>query len=698
MKTALKITALAVVTVLVALSCAPPEVTLTERDYTDLNESKAAKYTSNAVNSTGISFKSNLRYATGTAAAELTDADKEVYITLPADADVLEQSGTTGLKDFIKFYTYTNDVDKDPPDNDDRPYKPSTLSSKEIDYDVIERQATAWNTSDPENPKMGGTKVTVRFKDFVKEDYIVAKVDAAKFTRYNQPVDKNKDGVSDEYDNEYERLGNKSDNDDPIWSGYTGRSTTGYGNVSDWYKPDLTVTVDIENPGNQSFPRMGGSDGKKAYNTLYIQAVKGNFGPLNGDQTKAIMGDLKDKIQLQEFDTTWSTKIAKAEVYNANVNYSDIPGWWGTSDHDGGFSENSLYFKLDPPKDFGIYRVKADGAATFKKDVTKAGTVKVIIKKSGVSANDNDPKENSKFGSAFIAYKINNDAESSSWGGSKTKIWVNDADTLTGNKKPIVTFDVDMKKVVIEYQLDRFDYYLNTSSPSKQVFVYPTSANKDWFKVIAGSVSLGTGSLDNVIEIPVKDAVVSDDTRFQYYDAITDKYATGKKLSITLADSYSLVGSTDDFTLLINNAGLKYTDDIVSLGNYSNVDSTFYNGTYLWQKYTVSNPSPANGGWQYPFTRIYDGTYISNETLGTNSTQANPGKRYGLYSDSNTYFNIWFNPETDMYGNPKTFMTVKNSDGQPIAPSSSNRYDVSSYDYFYIEVYGIGRYSLQVYR
>jgi len=46
MKTAIKFTAVAVITVLAALSCAP-EVEVTSRDYTEYKEAKSAEYTNN---------------------------------------------------------------------------------------------------------------------------------------------------------------------------------------------------------------------------------------------------------------------------------------------------------------------------------------------------------------------------------------------------------------------------------------------------------------------------------------------------------------------------------------------------------------------------------------------------------------------------------------------------------------------------
>jgi hypothetical protein len=142
MKTAMKITAIAVITVLVALSCVP-EVDYTRRDYSEYKDQFDAKYTDNqqypAVTGTfAIGVIASLKQSN----EPLADNVREIKIIFPEDADVLKVSNdkiVAEIEKFLNFYTYTN-----PTPAADAFWTPSELRKIDVAKTFVSRESEGY--------------------------------------------------------------------------------------------------------------------------------------------------------------------------------------------------------------------------------------------------------------------------------------------------------------------------------------------------------------------------------------------------------------------------------------------------------------------------------------------------------------------------------------------------------------------------
>jgi len=144
MKTALKnrlvgYTAIAVITVLVALSCAP-EVTLTDRDLGEYKDQFDVKYTNSQ---DGIDLVINVSGSLTYSASATSDSDRTITIIFPAEADVLKVSNNdivAEINKFLTFYTYTN------PTPVAGTYTPSALTKFDAAKTFVSRGPVGTNT------------------------------------------------------------------------------------------------------------------------------------------------------------------------------------------------------------------------------------------------------------------------------------------------------------------------------------------------------------------------------------------------------------------------------------------------------------------------------------------------------------------------------------------------------------------------
>jgi len=156
MKTAIKITALAVAMALIAISCAV-EPELTSRNW---KQKTADEDTTKLSIGSGSVIPS---VVDGPTSPAIRETQREVTLFFPEKADVLRTGNAaivSKMKEFMQFYKYTKGADSD---------KPDTLGAS-VDYTFVDRI-----------PGTNGEYITVRLASDPGE-YLTIKIDANKYT------------------------------------------------------------------------------------------------------------------------------------------------------------------------------------------------------------------------------------------------------------------------------------------------------------------------------------------------------------------------------------------------------------------------------------------------------------------------------------------------------------------------------------
>lgn len=322
MKTAIKFTAITLITVLAALACSNP-VSLTDRDYRERNESNSAGYTNSPDKSYLPTIPSNLTCFSSQ--AEVAEVDKEATIIFPNSADVLkaDNSGIEArLKEFLTFSQYTNPATNPAPAV---AYTPSTLITPEVNYSFVRRE---------------GSNIIIRV-DVPDIDYIVAKVDSSKYRVFGHSLDVNGDGIGgDIYDDYYTRIS---------ITGSTKKITDGGAAWSDeFFGPVFTFSIRISGPSGGNFTSS------PAASQLFI-IFNSNYSGEN-NAIRQILSDIVPKIEIQKYDQTNNTwaKDGNVELYDSTT----------TAPTDSEFTTDLIYGGFTPV-DLGIYRVMATGLANL---------------------------------------------------------------------------------------------------------------------------------------------------------------------------------------------------------------------------------------------------------------------------------------------------------------------------------------------
>jgi len=344
MKTTMKITALAVVTVLVALSCAPPDVTLTNRDLSEFRSADDAKYTDGLAH--GIGFPTSMAYV---AAAALVPADRELTITFPYDGNYTTNNATTGitadilnepndkieagLQEFLKLCTFTSTAP-----TGDLVDPPSTVG-KEYTYKFVSRTVNS---------------ITIRLDEMPSETILVWKVIGSKYKINGQPLDNDNDGVGGEadYDDVYQEFA------------VFGAPTTVTRNFQDLVLNGLNLYVDIIDFAPATGPT-------KAAPTMYVLAATFNSGTQS--QARTILGELKDKFSLEKYNKS-NLKWEPVSGITFDVYKSDGSYTWGNLGTDDG-----IFFSVNT-EDLTRYRVVMNGADNLKsKDNIGTKPAKIMV-------------------------------------------------------------------------------------------------------------------------------------------------------------------------------------------------------------------------------------------------------------------------------------------------------------------------------
>lgn len=420
MKTAMKITAIAVITVLAVLSCAP-EAELTSRDWSEYREQYSDEYTNNVNSATGITVSANL-----SASATALPYRREITVTFPNTADVLKESNANiaaRMKEFLNFYTYTNVVSP-------TTYTPSALGTTALDYEFIERINST-----------SSTNVVIRLASVPDVRRIVAKLDASKYKRRGQLTDNNGDGIAGEiYDDRYFPLS---------VSDYSGSAPADPGpNYND---PAVTLTLDITDISSTGYLTYT----PEPLQTRYISIATIGDVPDSATVERTILGDLKDNFVLEKYNKT--SKTWEKDAAAIRVNNSSDPSVTSVT----GIFTDCLFVTISSYEDLGIYRLKATG---MKNLATKSniGTVPAKIIVSGATSLTDTVYKN-----PVVISK-------------NTRTQIYSQSDFIGPYDVNVSSDASKKNVVIEVPLSS----INVMVSGTPTDAYPSAITKDDIKLV----------------------------------------------------------------------------------------------------------------------------------------------------------------------------------------------------------------------
>lgn len=529
MKTAMKMTAIAVITVLMALACAP-EISLTQRDWKERNESNAAKYTDKQGSPYTDDLKPNIHAALIYSSAAVAEERKEISITFPKTADILKEKNANlpdKLKKFLNFYTYDN------PPSVPGSYTSSTIAENNyIGYSVIRREGT------------DGNIIIVKLDSIPNRARIVCKIDAANYKCSGQVVDFNGDGIGGEdYDNEYITLS--------IENGASGS----WGYTDKFFRPEITVGINITGPEGGAF------DNSAILTYISLATVVDNL-YTNDEDDKIILRDIINNIEVQKYDQAaniWS-KEGTVMLYNTDA---PPPGLF--------FPESRLYVYLSL-SDMGIYRVKATGMTRLStKDSIGEKAARIIVV---YTDSDNRLLNDTVYTDPVAYYTSNRQIEP-----NEPHFWpsfVKEVKTISDFNKKNVVLEVYFNKLPDNESLSQVhleELQLGKFNESFKL-VYRKTLPRDAF-------SEYPSFYENLIELPITN--VKYEATKQYDEANN----ANNLIIITLDPNYQIDGERAINLLL--SPGFKYTGGHVTFGDFSGesngITDTYYNGTFFWANY-----------------------------------------------------------------------------------------------------------------
>lgn len=545
MKTTIKLTAIAVITVLVALACSNP-VSLTDRDYRDRNESKSAEYTNNSQNYSDNLPKFSptyLKYYNSTAV--VADSDRETTITFPENADVLKVTGNdaieAALKEFLTLSQYTN------PDTNPAPavvYTPSRLTDA-VKYTVV---------------RSVGADIIVKV-DVPDIDYIVAKIDASKYKVFGQTLDRDRDGKTDIYDDYYQQI------HIDLSTKYIEPSS--YTDV--FFPPVATITIDINGPESDSFTN---TTPMPSLFTIHNSFANG----ANNAYKRTILSDIASKIEIQKYDiatNTWATEGTVAS-YDSTT----------TAPAGSGFTTDLIYGSFTPV-DLGIYRIAATGVANLTTKENYGATGQPAKIRINAGGDDLSVFQNTWY-SDPVSY-CNYDA----------RLWVTDNPIEHVNVK----YDSNKRNVVLDIFFSKV-YDSKAATPAdawlKEMTLEEFNKNFKMVYLKNGSALLDGDTfrgrkLGDIIEIKVAKIAYSAS---KYLDSNITSVQTNC-ITVTLDPSFKYDGTR--IISFLFTTGFKYASNYITFGT-PDIDS-YYNGSYFWRSY--GDLEEASSGYDVPNTPGY---------------------------------------------------------------------------------------------
>jgi len=653
MKTAIKLTALAVITALIALACSEP-ISLTKRDFSERNEARNPKYTNSPNGNTVRPFFTGTNFS-GTTIGSLTytttavpENEAKLYaIRFPVNADVLkfdDASIEAELKKFLTFSQYTNPATNPTLATPPVIYTPSTLTTP-VNYTFVRQEARSGSTA----------HVNVIIKVEVPDiDYIVLKLDSSKYKVYGQLIDFNGDGIGgDIYDDQYDRI---------AITGSTKNIMDGGAAYTTLFYEPVGPTINI----NLAVSLSGGSFNSTTTTPQLVPLLASSDW---GDSNKYYRDILKDvilpNIEFQKYNQTtkaWE-KDGTASVAlfeGTGAAQTGFPAAWTT---------DRLYLSYTPV-DLGIYRIMVTNLANLD---TKAN-YGASTKPAKISINGSF-LNNIYYSNTAFFYN------------SDVRRWA-DSDNIFPNTHPIysvvVKSDANKKNVVLDVFFIHIQDNIAADKPYVNLKEMTLSDFNNSFKLVYDLKNPGTqisgaltGYADNIAELKVVDIKYSAS---KYYDLSNTNLNC---ITITLDPSYKIKG--DRLISLIASPGFKYASDNITFG--STGAGSFYKGSYFWASYgqvpktsTLSDghdlipgdPAvPASGKWVYylitdPSTPV--------DATGTGTTDYNNGTPPAGLTDITTITNA----DTDT---GYVWSGTTGSPGTPDQPAAPPSYNPTSYLY-----------------
>jgi len=521
MKTIIKITALAIITILAMLACAP-EIEMTQRDFTEIRDSKNPKYDN------VITTDSNLpqfNISNSLNSNSLKEEDKEMHISFPKSADILNKNITTAaLKEFLSMYIFTNGTST---------YTEASVKDTDVNFEFVRR--VRYGT--------GNDEVVIKL-DIVPSKTFVVKIDATKYTFANgKKLDKNDNGIPGEavYDDYYKEI-----------------TPTGATSLNYYPKTmDITlyITADTISPNTPN-----------SLDAQNIQVATLDLGSYTSASYKTeletVIKDLIPKIKLQKYDATkktW-TNVGTVQAVNPTA------------------SSNDWYLAAQiTPQDGEIYRTYATGMKnlTTPKNFTLLGITQNIKVKGGNDFGFRSPslKYNTVISDLLIFSEPN------------SKQVLQESSPVKGC---VVSSDATGKNVKLQIYFNKIDVLNNTNNDTTTHWLKEeknTAAFNKNLKLVYNTdknFNLNNSTkLDDLVFIPIKSVSYDSNNRFN------EPLPLGlNRITITLDPSYQLSQGRDRIIYLLLSPGFKYDNDLIAFGDFSDKGSSiFIDGVNRWKSY-----------------------------------------------------------------------------------------------------------------
>ena len=557
MKTIMKIAALAVITVLAAISCAP-EVTLTSADWSEYDSQRGAVITSNN-NSSSVTpvvalVQGSALPLPGTTG--LTDEDRELTLTFPADADFLKASNDqllAKLQEFLSFFVYTNPEVTSP-----APAEQTIFSAKgaDVTYEFVRRQNSG-NTVYPDITAADTAIITIRLTSLSAlpgsqpatgpTTGMAYKIDGAKYTVGGYGLDVDNDGNAGEavYDDYYDDVAVTGHTDTFIPPGGMKNFELTIGNIGNGSKTSFSPSAASMVFTIASITGYGLGDGSSATPAADTDNLR----------RKAVLEALIPLFKVQKFDATSRTWV---DFAGATISYQNDPA--PTAPISGTYGELYTIFSVE---DLGIYRVYASGLKGLKTS-GQAGFYGVEQKIS---------IQNGAFG----------DLRTDWYASARTGYYNQDTHTF-------------MDTLAITADSSRFDYN-NAGKKATVVFDFPMDTHSSGGNSVNSYVKEDVEMFKKFARFGFAPPNVSlfetafikfTDVKFERtFDNQTPPVQDGTRVILTLDEGASIFGNeTTTAASLYLAPGFEYTHNTCTFGDFTAID-TIIDGIIGWKAYTV---------------------------------------------------------------------------------------------------------------
>jgi len=524
MKTIIKITALAIITVLAMLACTP-EIELTQRDFTEIRDGKNPKYDNVRSGSHLPNFDaSKITYRTSSSTPAETDKELDIYF--PKNVDILDKEITTAaLKTFLSIYTFTTDKSSSSETK-------ASLKETDIDFDFVRR--VRYGTDSDE--------VVISLKAVPSKTFVV-KIDATKYTFANGlKLDTNNNGITGEtiYDDYYSPI--KPINADSL----------------DFINPTmvdikLSIVAELTNTVNPMDPQQEIIIAKLAFNADYKST---SLKKQNEDIIKALM----PKIKLQKYNPANKTWDAIGTVKAVDSIQGDTTnGYW------------YLAVPINPVAG-DIYRAYA----TDMKNLTTTIDILGIKQKIQVSGGNNY-----KQSSPSLTYNtvisdplpINSSTVITPETSLHVKDYIVSSDATGKNVKLEIYFNSISDNNTGVHWLKELD----TATFNKNVkLAYNRNNPSNSINTLGSSTKL-----DDLVFIPIKSV------KYDSKDRFGSAAAPGtNRITITLDPSYQLSQDKNRLITFLVAPGFQYDDPNIVFGDITENGLKFFiEGVNRWKSY-----------------------------------------------------------------------------------------------------------------